>query len=127
LKNSPIISFIIHPGADILLLVALITIYAGWKKIHKAQGELVNDGIYKYVRHPQYAGFMLIIVSFLIQWPTLITLVMGPVLIWKYNSLAIREENEMLKLFGERYKAYMKVTPRYFPFIGSLKGSFHPT
>jgi len=68
LGNSPVISFIIHPGTDILLLIALITIYAGWKKIHKARGKMVTDGIYRYVRHPQYAGFMLIIVSFLIQW-----------------------------------------------------------
>ncbi|MGI9951751.1 isoprenylcysteine carboxylmethyltransferase family protein [Moorellaceae bacterium AZ2] len=124
LGNSPIISFIVHPGTDILLVIALIMIYIGWKKIHKARGQLVTDGIYKYIRHPQYAGFFLIIISFLIQWPTLITLIMGPILIWKYHSLAKSEEKEMLELFGEKYKEYLKTTPRYFPSFAHVRQSF---
>jgi len=67
----------------------------------------VTDGIYRYVRHPQYTGFFLIIFGFLIQWPTLITLAMAPILLWMYLRLARREEAVMIDQFNDAYRLYM--------------------
>ncbi len=41
--------------------------------------------------------------GFLFQWPTLITLIMFPILVTMYVKLARREEKEVLKEFGEQY------------------------
>lgn len=113
--ESTLISLIVHPGTDIILIASLIIIGMGWKKIHRAQGELVTDGIYKYIRHPQYTGFILMIIAFLIQWPTIITLVMAPLLMFLYTHLAKKEEQKMLELFGDKYREYMMTTRRFFP------------
>lgn len=82
---------------------------------------MVTDGIYGLVRHPQYAGLMLLVIGSLINWPTPITLVMAPILIFMYCRLAQQEEKELEKRFGEVYKHYRDKTPAFFPklaFIG---------
>jgi methanethiol S-methyltransferase len=73
---------------------------------------------YAYVRHPQYGGFILIMLGFLFQWPTLITLIMFPILVTMYVRLARREEREVLVEFGEKYRRYMASTPAFFPRFG---------
>ena len=57
-----------------------------------------------------------------IQWPTIATLLMWPVLAVTYFRLARREEAELLTRFGERYHAYAAVTPRFLPRIRPLTG-----
>ena len=79
---------------------------------------LATTGPYTYLRHPQYAGFMLIMFGFFLQWPTLLTLVMFPVLVVMYVRLARREEREVLKEFGETYARYAANTPAFFPRLG---------
>ena len=70
---------------------------------------------YAYVRHPQYSGLFLIMIGMLIQWPTIITALMFPVLIFVYYRLSKREEAEMSKAFGDEYKKYMKRVPMFIP------------
>ncbi|MBS4021185.1 MAG: isoprenylcysteine carboxylmethyltransferase family protein [Dethiobacter sp.] len=115
--GNPLLSFLVHPGSDIMLLFALIIIAVGWKKIHKGGGELVTDGIYAYVRHPQYLGFYLIIFSFLLQWPTLLTLLMAPILVVMYSRLAKSEEEKMIEQFGEQYVLYSASTKKFIPYV----------
>lgn len=67
------------------------------------------------LRHPQYLGFVLIMVGFLLQWPTLATLVMFPILLLVYRRLAIREEREVAERFGEAWTRYSAQTPRFVP------------
>jgi protein-S-isoprenylcysteine O-methyltransferase Ste14 len=86
----------------------------GWLKIHKAQG-LVTDGIYRYLRHPQYIGLFLIMTGWLLHWPTLLTLIIFPVLLVVYYRLAINEEKVLAESFNEEFEAYRKQTPRFFP------------
>ena len=76
-------------------------------------------GPYAYVRHPQYVGFILIMLGFLFQWPTLVTLFMFPILVTMYVKLARREEKEVLADFGEEYRRYMDSTPAFFPHLSS--------
>ncbi|MDR7468542.1 MAG: isoprenylcysteine carboxylmethyltransferase family protein [Armatimonadota bacterium] len=80
-----------------------------------ARGDLVTDGLYRYVQHPQYGALFLFTFGLLVQWPTIATLLMWPVLVAAYLRLARREEAELLARFGERYAAYAAVTPRLFP------------
>ena len=88
--------------------------------LYKAQrsGQLATTGPYARVRHPQYGGFILIMFGFVLQWPTLLTLVMFPVLVWMYIGLARREEREALAAFGQSYASYASVTPAFIPRFG---------
>lgn len=113
--GSPILFNILHPLSNILIISGLIVIAIGWRGIHSGSGRLITDGIYRFIRHPQYSGFILMIVGFLIQWPTIITLIMAPILMVMYTMLAKKEEREMIALFGEEYQVYMKTVPRFIP------------
>ncbi|HXF76815.1 MAG TPA: isoprenylcysteine carboxylmethyltransferase family protein, partial [Methylomirabilota bacterium] len=86
-----------------------------WKVLYDAQRTrtLATTGPYAYVRHPQYDGFILIMLGFLFQWPTLPTLVMFPILVYMYVQLARREEREVLTEFGDAYRRYMASTPAF--------------
>ena len=93
----------------------LIIMGRAWKQIHRAKGELVTSGLYSRVRHPQYFALFLITVGMLIQWPTIITAVMWPVLMYMYLRLARREEKEMETHFGDQYATYQRQVPMFWP------------
>ena len=76
---------------------------------------LAKSGPYARIRHPQYVAFVLILLGFLLQWPTLLTLAMFPILLIMYARLAITEEAEMRKRFGTEFEAYAARTPRFLP------------
>ncbi|MCC7485080.1 MAG: isoprenylcysteine carboxylmethyltransferase family protein [Burkholderiales bacterium] len=90
---------------------------SAWKVLYQAQKarRLAVTGPYARVRHPQYAGFVLIMIGFLLQWPTLVTLAMFPILVFMYARLARREEREVAQEFGEEYAAYARRTPAFLP------------
>jgi protein-S-isoprenylcysteine O-methyltransferase Ste14 len=92
-------------------------ISVGWKVLYSAQKEnvLAVTGPYARVRHPQYDGFILVMFGFLLQWPTIVTLAMFPVLLVMYWRLAVSEEREVTAEFGDRYLAYKAVTPAFIP------------
>lgn len=94
-----------------------ILISAGWKVLYEAQrrGTLATTGVYAWIRHPQYVGFVLIMFGFLLQWPTLLTVAMFPVLVFMYWKLGKHEEQETLAEHGEAYARYMREVPGYFP------------
>ncbi len=102
-----------------LLLIGLgfYLIAQGWRALYAAQQQqaLATSGLYAHVRHPQYLGFMLIMLGFLLQWPTLLTLAMFPVLAWMYARLAVAEEAEIAAQFGDEWRDYAARTPRFLP------------
>jgi len=93
----------------------LVVMGKAWKQIHKANGGLVTSGLYGRVRHPQYFALFLITVGMLIQWPTIVTAAMWPILMFMYYRLARREEKEMEKHFGEEYMLYKHQVPMFLP------------
>lgn len=97
------------------LAVGASLLAVGWATVYRGRAVLMTDGIYRYHRHPQYLGLMLIVVAFLIQWPTLPTLVMAPVLIVMYTRLARREDAELAERFGEAARDYALRTPAFLP------------
>lgn len=110
-----ILSFIFIGGGFVLIAVA-------WRVLYDAQQRLTlaRSGPYSYVRHPQYVGFVLVMLGFLVQWPTLLTLAMFPVLVVMYVKLAHAEERDALSSFGEVYRDYMAEVPAFFPRLGSV-------
>jgi protein-S-isoprenylcysteine O-methyltransferase Ste14 len=111
-----LLSFVFIGGGFILLAKA-------WEVLFRAQrqGWLAASGPYAYIRHPQYAGFVLIMFGFLLQWPTLVTLIMFPILVAVYVRLAIAEERDAASRFGEDWYRYAQSTPRFIPRWGSRK------
>lgn len=105
-----IASFVLIGGGFWLLSTA-------WPVLYRAQreGRVARDGPYARIRHPQYVGFFLIMTGFLLQWPTLLTLAMYPVLACVYARLSIAEERDSVKRFGEAYGRYMAEVPRFVP------------
>ncbi len=106
----------------IVMLVSNVAMFGGlvimgkaWKQIHRAGDELTTTGLYRWVRHPQYSTLFLITVGMLIQWPTLVTAAMWPVLMFMYYRLARREEKEMGTRFGEKYLSYKRRVPMFLP------------
>ena len=81
---------------------------------------MATTGPYGYVRHPQYIGFVLVMFGFLLQWPTILTLAMFPVLVWMYARLARQEEHDTLAVFGDAYARYMAQVPRFIPRLNRM-------
>lgn len=109
----------LHILSTVIIAAGFILLSASWNVLYKAQRakQLATTGPYARVRHPQYAGFVLILVGFLMQWPTLITLIMFPILVAMYVRLARREEREVREEFGEEYANYAANTPAFFPLL----------
>ena len=106
-----------HILSSIVLVTGFILLSKSWKVLYAAQRarQLVTSGPYAHVRHPQYGGFILIMFGFLLQWPTVLTVLMFPVLVTMYVLLARREERDALAEFGEPYRRYMTRTPGFIP------------
>lgn len=90
---------------------------AAWGVLYQAQRahRLAMAGPYARIRHPQYVGFVLIMFGFLVQWPTLVTLIMFPILVTMYALLARREEVDSEVAFGDAWRDYAARTPRFMP------------
>ena len=95
---------------------------SAWPVLYQAvQGnKLATTGPYARIRHPQYVAFVLVMFGFLLQWPTLITLLMFPLLLWVYMRLARAEERDAEALFGERWREYAARTPGFIPQFSRL-------
>jgi protein-S-isoprenylcysteine O-methyltransferase Ste14 len=118
-----------HIVSNILIFAGFWLLASAWKVLYAAQHNrrLATTGAYARIRHPQYAGFVLIMVGFLFQWPTLVTLVMFPILVFMYVQLARREERDALAEFGEEYVRYASKTPAFFPHLSSSASEKAPT
>ncbi len=106
-----------HILSQVFIFGGFILLAAAWRVLYKAQRShtLATTGAYARMRHPQYAAFILIMIGFLLQWPTLLTLLMFPILVVMYVKLAHREEADARAEFGEAYAHYAAATPGFFP------------
>ncbi len=83
--------------------------------------ELVTSGPYAYVRHPLYAGGILIAVSFLILngnlWFVIPAVIGGVVL---YLRVIDEEEAALREWFDEDFESYREQVPAIFPWNGRI-------
>lgn len=123
LETSRLAFMLNHLISNGMIFGGFYTMSIGWKKIYAGAKEkkLVTDGIYSHVRHPQYSGLFLITLGLLIQWPTISTLFMEPFLLVAYYRLAMREEKEMEKTFGNEWIKYKEKTPAFIPKFGQWR------
>lgn len=107
----------LHLLSGVLIGGGFIVLAQSWPVLYAAQQrhQLATTGPYAHVRHPQYVAFIVIMLGFLLQWPTLLTLAMFPVLTWSYVRLARREEDEVRRSFGDDYVRYAATTPAFMP------------
>jgi protein-S-isoprenylcysteine O-methyltransferase Ste14 len=117
----------LHIASYVLLGFGFYLLSSAWNVLYHAQrrNELAKTGPYARIRHPQYVAFVLILLGFLLQWPTLLTLLMFPILLVMYGRLAITEEAEIRKRFGAEFEAYAQRTPRFFPKLGASVPAGH--
>jgi protein-S-isoprenylcysteine O-methyltransferase Ste14 len=106
-----------HILSYVFIGLGFVLIASAWRVLFEAQRSrtLATTGPYSYVRHPQYIGFILVMLGFLVQWPTILTLAMFPVLTFMYVKLAQNEERESLAAFGDDYRRYMAGVPGFLP------------
>ncbi len=107
----------LHILSNLIIVGGFWLLASAWRVLYVAQKSrsMATGGIYARLRHPQYLAFIVIMFGFLLQWPTLPTLVMFPVLVYVYVRLAKREEAVALAAFGRTYQTYMQATPGFIP------------
>lgn len=112
-----------HVLSNVLIFGGFIALARAWRVLHRAQreGTLATSGPYAYVRHPQYTAFIVIMLGFLFQWPTILTVAMFPVLVWMYVALARSEEREVRAALGDEYGRYAATTPAFIPRPAALR------
>ena len=101
--------------SNVMIIIGMIWIIRGWKQVYSSDGELVTTDVYARMRHPQYSGIILAAAGFLIQWPTLLTLILFPFVVTMYYRLAMREERDVEEKFKDEYLDYRRRVPAFVP------------
>ncbi len=96
-----------------MIALGLGLVAVGWAQVFGARHELRTSGIYGVVRHPQYLGLILVIVALNIQWPTILTLAMAPILIVMYVRQARRVDGDLAVRFGPAFASYAARVPAF--------------
>ena len=109
----------LHLLSNLFIGGGFVLLASAWNVLYQAQRRhtLAMTGPYAHVRHPQYVAFIAILFGFLLQWPTLLTLAMFPILVVMYVRLAKREEADVTSEFGDVYRRYAARTPAFIPSI----------
>ena len=110
-----------------LVIIGVAMLAEGWREIYRASKEkrLAKDGLYGVVRHPQYTGILLALFGEgVVHWPTLLTVLMYPLIVWAYVLLARREERKAIEEFGEEYREYQRRVPMFLPRWEDWRGLF---
>lgn len=115
-----------HIASNLLILGGTWLLWSSWRVLLAAQktGTVATTGSYSRIRHPQYVAFVLVMFGFFLQWPTILTAAMFPMLWLLYVRLAISEERDNVERFGAAYLYYAQCTPRFVPRLGASAYSY---
>ncbi|KAK9831864.1 hypothetical protein WJX81_003111 [Elliptochloris bilobata] len=79
---------------------------------------LVTHGIYRYMRHPGYAGWLLWVVGTQALLVNPFCLLAFPIVAWRFFRTRVEvEEQQLRSFFGPAYLAYAQRVPSGLPFI----------
>ncbi|WP_454727811.1 MULTISPECIES: methyltransferase family protein [Cupriavidus] len=111
----------------VFILLGVVLLIHGWTAVYRAsrEGRMAQEGPYGVVRHPQYTGILLAVFGQIVHWPTLITVMLFPLIVLVYVRLARKEENDMIRRFGVAYEEYRHRVPMFFPGRGHWKQLFN--
>lgn len=121
IPGDPHFNFI-HMLSIGFIIFSVVLLGKSWKILYAAQKnhQLATTGPYKFIRHPQYIAFILLIIGFLLQWPTIITILMAPFMIIRYVVLAHVEDKRMMDEHPRLFQRYRQLTPGFFPSVASI-------
>lgn len=117
----------LHIASYVFIALGFIVLSKAWSVLYKAQkaGKLAVTGLYAKIRHPQYIGFVAIMFGFLLQWPTIVTVIMFPILVVMYWRLAKKEETDSKERFGKAWDDYKAHVPAFIPKWNALFNTNH--
>ena len=77
--------------------------------------ELVDSGVYAWVRHPMYLGILLFCLAFLFISVSLVSIGIWIGFFIFYDRMATYEEKSLIEILVEPYIAYQKRVSKWFP------------
>lgn len=116
--NQVLAEILVMILSNLIIISAALLVYFGWRKVYYSPDKLVTGGLYKFLRHPQYLGFIMITVALLIHWPTILTVLMWPIILFTYIKLAKKEDNFLAQKYPQSFAEYKAQTPAFFPKLG---------
>ena len=124
LTHRPLIKLVsalgltLYVGGMLLRTVAIHTLGKFWSlQIEiRARHQLIRDGIYRYLRHPNYTGIILEILAIPLvvnAWYilALAALTHIPLLLYRWRC----EEQALVEKFGEEYRSYQREVGAFWP------------
>jgi protein-S-isoprenylcysteine O-methyltransferase Ste14 len=118
------------PGVGIVLTAAgLLGFGVGAAQVYSRRLRRLGaatGGLYRVVRHPQYACLMLAGAGMLLLWPRHVMVICFVTMLFAYRGLAWLEERECLRRYGEAYAEYQARTPRFLPWPARLARPARP-
>jgi protein-S-isoprenylcysteine O-methyltransferase Ste14 len=101
----------------------LLSKYGAGKKgkSYMQTGTVVERGLYRIVRHPQYLGYMLLACGFALLWQRWPAALLALVSVASFYVQANLEERACLARFGEPYGQYMWRIPRFNVVLGIVR------
>jgi len=79
--------------------------------------ELIDTGIYKYIRHPLYCSLLILTWGIFLKNTTYLLLFVSLLSTIFLYLTALFDEKECTRFFGDKYKEYMKRSKKFVPFI----------
>ncbi len=125
LFGTPVAHFVAMILGYGIVAVGATMVAAGWRTIYHARNEelLAIKGLYAKVRHPQYTGlFIIVFGEGFVHWPTIVSVLAFPLIIGAYTFLARKEEQQMIRKFGDEYREYRRRVPMFIPRLGAGMG-----
>lgn len=116
---------VFHMASIVFIGLGFLLLSSAWRVLYEAQkaGKLAVTGLYARIRHPQYIGFVAIMFGFLLQWPTIVTVIMFPILLTMYWRLAKKEERDSQARFGKAWDDYAARVPAFIPHFKNVANS----
>jgi protein-S-isoprenylcysteine O-methyltransferase len=112
-----------------LCLMAAGLVLRGWSVTHlgrfftvnvavAADQHVVESGPYRWIRHPAYAGMLLVVIGIGVCFGNFVSMlvILIPMLMLMVKRMRIEEE-ALAKSLGDAYRSYMARTKRLFPAI----------